>query len=153
MAAAILDYLAARADKPTGASPLFVSTGNRSGGRRIASTTISTLLKRAMQEAGYNSERLTAHSLRHSCGTSIMEVTGSLYAAQAYMRHANPATTEIYLHNSTEEAEAAIARDLYNLYHGTGTRGSRAQLDAILDSMTPEQLEQITGIAAAIKKK
>ena len=118
VAAAIQDYLNSRTDKPTGSSPLFVSTGNRSGGRRIAATTISTMLKKAMQEAGYNSERLTAHSLRHTAGTAVMEMTGNLYAAQKYMRHSNPATTELYLHNNTEKQEATIAQQLYNLYHG-----------------------------------
>ena len=45
---AIQEYLNNRSDYITANSPLFVSTGNRSGGKRIASTTISTMLKRAM---------------------------------------------------------------------------------------------------------
>ena len=36
VAEAIREYLQARGDCPTGKSPLFVSTGNRSGGKRIA---------------------------------------------------------------------------------------------------------------------
>ena len=151
VAAALNDYLSSRSDKPTGASPLFVSTGNRSGGKRIATTTISTMLKRAMQEAGFNSERLTAHSLRHTAGTAVQELTGNLYTTQQYMRHSNPATTEIYLHNDTEKAEASIAQQLYNLYHGTGTtEGSRSKLESLLDRLNPQQIEQLTGIAAAM---
>ena len=115
--AAIKDYLDSRSDRPTGTSPLFVSTGNRSGGKRIAETTISKLLKKAMQQAGYNSERITAHSLRHTAGTAVMEMTGNLYTAQTYMRHASPATTEIYLHNDTEKQEAETAQQLYKFYH------------------------------------
>lgn len=115
--AAIRDYLDSRSDRPTGSSPLFVSTGNRSGGKRIAETTISKMLKRAMQQAGYDSERLTAHSLRHTAGTAVMEMTGNLYATQKYMRHASPATTEIYLHNDTERQEAETAQQLYRYYH------------------------------------
>lgn len=118
VAAAVKEYLKSRTDKPTGNSPLFISTGNRSGGKRIATTTISTMLKRAMQEAGFDSERITAHSLRHTAGTNVQEITGNLYATQLYMRHSNPATTEIYLHTETEQAEAGIAQQLYNLYHG-----------------------------------
>lgn len=151
VAAALNDYLSSRSDKPTGTSPLFVSTGNRSGGKRIATTTISTMLKRAMQEAGFNSERLTAHSLRHTAGTAVQELTGNLYTTQQYMRHSNPATTEIYLHNDTEKAEAGIAQQLYNLYHGTGTtEGSRSKLESLLDRLNPQQLEQLAGIAAAM---
>lgn len=150
VAAAIKDYLRSRTDKPTGASPLFVSTGNRSGGQRIATTTISTMLKRAMQQAGFDSERLTAHSLRHTAGTAVQELTGNLYTTQQYMRHSNPATTEIYLHNETEQAEAGIAQQLYNLYHGTSTGSNRERLEQLLDRLNPQQLEQLAGIAAAM---
>ncbi len=117
---AIKDYLKSRTDFYNGSSPLFVSTGNRSAGKRIATTTISTMLKKAMIEAGYNSERYTAHSLRHTAGSCVMKISnGNLYTAQAYMRHADPATTEIYLHNNeeTQRAEANLARDLFEYYH------------------------------------
>lgn len=148
VAAAVKDYLQSRTDHPTTASPLFVSTGNRSGGKRIAPTTISTMLKRAMQEAGFNSDRLTAHSLRHTAGTAVQEVTGDIYKTQKYMRHSNPATTEIYLHNDTEKAEAGIAQQLYNHYHGSGS--GRGTLEELLNKLSPQQLEQLTGIAAAM---
>lgn len=149
--AAIREYLDSRKDKPTANSPLFVATGNRSGGQRIAETTISKMLKRAMQEAGFDSERITAHTLRHTAGTNVQEITGNLYITQKYMRHANPATTEIYLHNDTEKQEAETAQQLYNLYHAiTSDQSKRQQLESILQAMTPAQIEQLTGIAAVI---
>lgn len=147
--AAIKDYMQSRTDRPTGNSPLFVSTGNRSGGKRIAPTTISTMLKQAMQQAGFDSERITAHSLRHTAGTAVQELTGDIYTTQKYMRHSNPATTEIYLHNDTERQEATIAQQLYNLYHGaTADTGERLQM--IINRLNPAQLEQLTTIAAAM---
>lgn len=150
VAQAIRDYLQARNDHPTGQSPLFVSTGNRSGGKRIAPTTISTMLKRAMQAAGYDSERITAHSLRHTAGTAVQEITGDLYTTQKYMRHSNPATTEIYLHTDTEQAESDIAQQLYNLYHGTTASSPRESLEVILNRLRPAQLEQLEQIAKAM---
>lgn len=150
VAEAIKDYLQSRTDKPTGSSPLFVSTGNRSGGKRIATTTISTMLKRAMQEAGFDSERITAHSLRHTAGTAVQELTGDLYTTQKYMRHCNPATTEIYLHNDTEKQEAGIAQDLYNLYHGNNNNNAKTKLESLINRLNPQQLEQLAGIAAAM---
>lgn len=127
VAAAIRDYLRARPEKPAGGSPLFTATGNRSGGKRLAATTISRLLKDAMVTAGFDSPKITAHSLRHSCGTAIMDLTGNLYAAQTYMRHSNPATTEIYLHTDTEKADAQLAGELYSYFHGSaGSSGSES---------------------------
>lgn len=151
---AIQDYIANRSDNPTQDSPLFVATGNRSGGKRLAATTISTMLKKAMQQAGYNSEKITAHSLRHTAGTAVMELTGdNLFITQQYMRHANPATTEIYLHRETEQQQADIAQKLYNRYHGkTEADDSRAQLETVLQTMNPQQLQQLAGIAQAMAK-
>ena len=151
VAAAIQDYLQARTDRVTGSSPLFVSTGNRSGGKRIAATTISTMLKSAMQAAGYNSSKITAHSLRHTAGTNAQEITGNIYLTQKYMRHSSPVTTEIYLHCNTEKQEADIAQQLYNHYHGTGS-GAQDQLQNILQGMNAQQLQQLTALAAAIAR-
>ena len=149
--AAIDDYIQSRADRPAGNSPLFVSTGNRSKGKRIAPTTISTMLKRAMQAAGYDSERITAHSLRHTAGTAAMELTGNIYQTQKYMRHSSPATTEIYLHNETDKQDADIAQRLYNHFHGKDTAGTASQLETIISAMTPAQLSQLLSIAGALK--
>lgn len=150
VAQAVNEYLQSRTDRVTGASPLFVATGNRSGGKRIASTTIGKMLKSAMVNAGYNSDRLTAHSLRHTAGTAVMELTGNnIYTSQHYMRHANPATTEIYLHNDTDKQEATIAQELYNLYHGEQS-DQRAKLEQLIGKLTPAKLEQLTNIAAAM---
>ena len=103
-----------------------------------------------MQQAGFNSERLTPHSLRHSTGTAVQGLTGDLYATQKYMRHSNPATTEIYLHTDTEKQEAGIAQSLYNLFHGIEAGGSRDRLAGILDRLTPAQIDQLAGIAEAM---
>lgn len=148
---AIRDYLRIRSDRPTANSPLFVSTGNRSGGQRIAASTISRMLKGAMIDAGYNSDQITAHSLRHTAGTNVMKITGDLFTAQHYMRHASPVTTEIYLHNDTTAAEAETAQQLYNLYHGINDdTGSRTKLERLLDRLTPAKIDQLAGIAAAM---
>ena len=148
--AAIDDYLNSRTDKYTGASPLFVATGNRSGGKRIAPTTISTMLKTALKEAGYNSERITPHSLRHTTGTNVQEITGNLYATQNYMRHSNPATTEIYIHDEKGKQDEDIAQMLYNHYHGKA-QDNRAQLESMIEGMTPGQIEQLAAIAKAMR--
>ena len=117
---ALEDYLKSRSDKAPRSAPLFVSTGNRSGGKAIAPTTISAMLKEAMKEAGYNSERITAHSLRHTAAQNALAVTGNnIIETQMYMRHESPRTTEEYIETSEEieqkQIELAIA--LYDRYH------------------------------------
>ena len=152
VARAVREYLDSRGDAYTMASPLFVSTGNRSGGKRIAETTISTMLKQAMKEAGYNSPRLTAHSLRHTCGTGAMKASGgNLYDTQRYMRHSNPATTEIYLHDDEAEKGAELAGKLWDYFHGgKEAEGDREKVENIMGRMTPAQLSQLAAIAQAM---
>ena len=112
------------------------------------------MLKRAMQQAGFDSDRITAHTLRHTAGTNTQEITGNLYLTQKYMRHANPATTEIYLHNDTTRQEAETAQQLYNFYHGISDQGDdRQRLESIMQGMTAAQLEQLTSIAAAMTQR
>ena len=148
---AIREYIDNRSDNPTANSPLFVATGNRSGGRRLAETTISTMLKKAMQQAGYNSDDLTAHSLRHTTGRNVMELTDrNIYVTQQYMRHENPKTTEIYLEEDMTETEIELAQQLYNKYHGiTASQDDAAQLAAILQTLTAAQIAQLAGMMQA----
>jgi integrase/recombinase XerD len=150
--AAVKEYLTTRTDRPTGNSPLFVSTGNRSKGQRIDPTTISKMLKEAMRNAGFDSDRLTAHSLRHSTGTAVQSLTGDLMQTQKYMRHSNPMTTEIYIHEGEAESikAAGLAQQLYNLYHGTQATDPRSRLEQSIAKLTPAQIEQLTTIAAAM---
>ena len=94
---AIREYLSSRGNT-TGTKPLFTSTSNNSKGGRLSTRTISGIAKQAMRQAGYNSERLTAHSLRHTAVTLSLLAGETLEAVQQFARHANISTTMIYNH-------------------------------------------------------
>lgn len=107
---AIKEYLALRTDPMRSDSPLFRATGNRSDGGAVLPTTISTWIKRELQAAGFNSDKLTAHSLRHTAAHQALNVSNrNIYTTQLYMRHLNPATTEIYLREEKLKDEAGLA--------------------------------------------
>lgn len=95
--AAIRDYLKLRGDAEPSA-PLFASMSNNSKGERMTTRSISRIAKDSMIEAGYNSERLTAHSLRHTAVTLSLLAGKELEEVQQFARHANIATTLIYSH-------------------------------------------------------
>lgn len=94
---AISDYLSARGGMKDD-EPLFASIGNRNQGGRMTTRTISMIAKTAMRKSGYNSSRLSAHSLRHSAVTIALLQGNSIQDVQAFARHANINTTEIYSH-------------------------------------------------------
>lgn len=57
----------------------------------------------SLKAIGLDSKHLTAHSLRHTLAVSILRAGGSLADAQGVLRHANPATTQIYTRSIDEE--------------------------------------------------
>ncbi|NLN52665.1 MAG: tyrosine-type recombinase/integrase [Clostridiaceae bacterium] len=95
---AITDYLKNR-DTVDAKDPLFTSSSNNSKGNRLSTRTVSYIAKTAMQQAGYDSDRLTAHSLRHTTATLNLINGGTLEETQQLLRHENISTTMIYLHH------------------------------------------------------
>lgn len=98
--------------------PLFTSSSNNSQGQRLSTRSISGIIKESMREAGHDSDRLTAHSLRHTAVTLSLLGGSSLQEVQQFARHSNITTTQIYAHNldrlqSTceQSIEAAIFAD------------------------------------------
>ncbi len=96
-ARAIDRYLAARGPLADDA-PLFAGHGNRSHGH-LTTRHISQICKDAMREAGIDSPRITAHSLRHTAVTAALIGGATIQQAQAMARHARIETTLIYAHN------------------------------------------------------
>lgn len=94
---AIRDYLNARGHV-SGSSPLFGGVGNRHQGGRLTTRSISGVEKGALIAAGLISDRLTAHSLRHTAATLNLQNGGTLEETKQLLRHANINTTLIYAH-------------------------------------------------------
>ena len=112
---AIQDYLNTRG-KLSAASPLFAGTGNRNRGR-LEEPTISKIIKQRLIDAGYNSRRLTAHSLRHSAITSLINSGASIREAQIFAGHKSPDTTCIYIHDQDRKKQNFEQR-LYDYING-----------------------------------
>ena len=139
------DYLASRTDKYTSKSPLFASTSNRSKSGRIASTTISAIIKKALVDAGYDSDRITAHSLRHSCGTGAHKAGIDLYGIQRLMRHQDPSTSEIYIHDDDHRAAEEKGRQgIYDYYFSGKTLNPvLPELESAIMELTPEEQRKL----------
>lgn len=101
----IQDYLQARggAAEP---SPLFESLSDRNRAGRLTTRTASRIAKTTLKGIGLDSERLTAHSLRHTAITLSLLGGATIQEAQALGRHSNVNTTLIYAHNINRIAHA-----------------------------------------------
>ncbi len=107
---AIREYLKDR--KTAGAEePLFISTSNNSRGKTLSTRSISGIIKGILKAAGYNSDRLTAHSLRHTAVTLSLLAGNDLTEVQQFARHANLNTTMIYNH-ALDKAKNACSQSI-----------------------------------------
>ena len=112
---AIRDYLKARGTAGED-EPLFASLSNNSSGNRLSTRSISGIVKGRLKEAGFNSERLTAHSLRHTAVTLSLLAGKDITEVQQFARHANIATTMIYNHSldkAKNSCSEAIAQAIF----------------------------------------
>ena len=90
-------YLAERG-KVGSDAPLFASVSHRNFGGRLTTTSISRIIKGIFRANGIDSPRVTAHSLRHTCATVMIEAGHPLRQVQEVMRHKNITVTQRYLH-------------------------------------------------------
>ena len=99
------------------------------------------MLKGMLVNAGYDSDRLTAHSLRHTSGTGAHKAGIDLYGVQHLMRHCDPATSEIYIHDDDHKAaEEKGRKGIYDYYfNGAELNPVMPELEAEIMTLTPEQ--------------
>ena len=110
---AIRDYLQTRPNADA-AEPLFTSQSHNSQGGRLTTRSVSRIIKTAMRAAGYDSERLTAHSLRHTAVTLSFIGNEEATRVQEFARHSNINTTMIYNH-SLEKAKNTCSQTITNM--------------------------------------
>ena len=106
---AIRDYWALRQPGGQG-EPLFASISNHNRHGRMTTRSISRIAKQALIKAGLDSERLTAHSLRHTTATLNLLAGASPEETQQLLRHANINTTMIYSHHIDRLQNKSAAR-------------------------------------------
>ena len=97
--------------------PLFTSVSNNNRGKRLTTRSVSGTVKTIMQRAGYDSERLTAHSLRHTAVTLSLLAGNDITEVQQFARHSNISTTMIYNHaleKAKNKCSNSISNELFN---------------------------------------
>ena len=83
--------------------PLFVTEGKGHKGVRMAPRSIQYLCKEALKAIGLDGHEYSAHSLRHTTGVLILKNGGDWKDVQRVLRHASPATSQIYTASIEEE--------------------------------------------------
>lgn len=91
------DYLSMREDELTLETPVFVNLVRGRNSVRLPKPTISGIIKKRMVRIGITDPKVSAHSLRHTCGSLMVEEGVPIETIQDMLGHNDPSTTQIYI--------------------------------------------------------
>ncbi len=95
--ASLEDYLSMRTDNFGMESPLFINLMRGREHCRILKATISGIVKARLRAIGIDDPKISAHSLRHTCGSLMVEEGMPIETIQDMLGHNDPSTTQIYI--------------------------------------------------------
>ena len=148
---ALDDYLATR-PKAKDSEPLFTSTSNRSQNNRIAETSISRLLKTIFKDSGFNSKKLTPHSLRHSSNYILYELTEDIEKVREHSRHSNISTTQIYI-NHFDREKNNFEQEIFNQLYKANTKEERRKIIELINQMKESDIVKVFDYIKQLKEE
>lgn len=148
---AIDAYLRARKSGPPDA-PLFAacSSNAKPGGGRLSEVSISRIIKKVIVNAGYDSKRLTAHSLRHSSITYDRLAGGSIDETKRHARHASRATTEQYDHMLETQAATDERRIMDYIFSGKDSQTEQERAADLISRIPADKRSAALDLLAAL---
>lgn len=142
------EYLDTR-DNKRGIDPLFTSTSNRALNKRITKETLSQIIKNRFRQSGFDSNKLTAHSIRHTTATLLLKSGADIYKTQHHLRHQDPKTTEIYININNKEQDTSEL-DIYNQVFNNS---KQSNLRDLRDSINGLDASDVIDVLNYIKDK
>lgn len=144
------EYFQSRPQPIKKSDPLFVGTGNRAKGKRLTEPSISRIIKGIFVKSGFDCDKLTAHSLRHTSNTLLFKAGADLFTVQRHARHVDPKTTEIYIH-AVEKEKDKSAQTIYNQIF-TPDKPDLAKLCyEMVQELTPSQQNEVLQFIQSLK--
>ncbi len=104
--AAINDYLEIRQTVACNTPAFFVSSRRE----RISKSTVHNLVKKHISAAGLDSTKYSAHKLRHTAATLMLQSGVDVRTLQELLGHEHLNTTQIYTHVESESLRDAAER-------------------------------------------
>lgn len=140
---AIKDYLDAKGNYKL-SDALFTSTSNNSNNKRISREYLSTIIKNRFKNSGYDSKKLTAHSIRHTTATILLKASdNNIYKVQHHLRHTDPKTTEIYI-NLDNRLNDTSEQDIYNeVFNASEDKNNLKELKDSINNLTSDEVKDV----------
>src|SRR6266705_2691557 len=98
-----------RVPRAAGSDFVLVNLFREPAGAPMRPGAVGELITAAARRAGLE-RSVTAHQLRHACGSNLLDAGGALDEAQDILGHASPSATQVYLHPDPARLRAAVDR-------------------------------------------
>ncbi len=98
-------YLKTR-ENTTSQQPLFLSKRNQ----RIVNGSVWHLVKKYLEQAQIEKDKLSPHTLRHTFATTLLKQGENILTIKELLSHRNLRTTERYLHINGEDLKMAVSK-------------------------------------------
>lgn len=122
---------------------LFTSTSNRALNKRLTKESLSYIVKNRFKNSGFNSSKLTLHSLRHLTADITLKITNNnIYKTQQYLRHKDTKTTEIYL-TEKQDIDVSLSNDIYNEIFNTSDKHQVSDARDIISNLDADKLSRV----------
>lgn len=119
---ALNDYITYRAGeagrKDISTRALFLSSRSQ----RISRSTVHSLVKKHLSEAGLDAEGFSSHKLRHTAATILLSRGVDLKTLQELLGHEHLGTTEIYTHIESTDLKIAAESNPLAKFKPNGTK-------------------------------
>lgn len=117
----IQEYWKYRSGTLSDDQPVFVNHSPRSNNTRLTPVCISRIIKGSLRKIGLDSNKFTAHSLRHTAATLAYYAGSEYFEIGKMLGHQNPKQTEHYIHSlgveSTIQGRATMKINEYIQKH------------------------------------
>jgi integrase/recombinase XerD len=78
-------------------------------GKPLHARSVQTIVNSAMTSAGFESGKYTAHALRHSFATHMLDIGSDIHSIKTLLGHSKIETTMIYLHLQQSKRDALVS--------------------------------------------
>jgi integrase/recombinase XerD len=147
----IQDYLKVKKGYKS-SDALFTSTSNRALNQRLTKETLSQIVKGRYRASGFNSSKITLHSLRHLTADATLKATdNNIYKTQRYLRHKNTQTTEIYL-SEQEDIDVGLANEVYNTIFNASEVDKTKELKDIIGTLDLSEIDNVLSYIKGLKE-